>query len=84
MDWPPYSPNLNPIEKVSALLKKRIIERYTGFDNMPNTEELFNLLEMAAVECWEDVNQDFLYRLVTMPRRVQTIHHSRGWYTKCQ
>lgn len=45
---------------------------------MPVNENLFEL-ESAAVECWEEFEQETLYKLVvTMPHRIEAVVHSRG------
>src|SRR6266566_653585 len=35
VDWPPYSPDLNPIENLWKLLKKRICEREPSLGSLP-------------------------------------------------
>jgi len=39
MAWPPYSPDLNPIENLWALLKAKIYELHPEIKGMPDNEE---------------------------------------------
>lgn len=83
LGWPPYSPDLNPIENVWALLKEKIIQHHPELEDMTINDHLLNCLETAAVECWEEFEQDLFYHLLTsMPRRIAAVIRSRGWYTK--
>lgn len=55
LDWPPYSPHLNPIEHLWATLHRRIAE--VG----PETLEE---LKAAATECWESFTEEEIDKYV--------------------
>ena len=83
MVWPPYSPDLNPIENLWALLKAAIYERYPKLESAPDTVETLRQLIEVAKECWRELSENILCNLSdTMPHRVQAVLRSGGWYTK--
>ena len=56
LDWPPRSPNLNPIENTWGLMAKRV---YVGHRQYSILEEL----EAAVIHCWSNVSQQEFERL---------------------
>jgi uncharacterized protein YukE len=84
IDWPLYSPDLNPIEHAWAKLKEMIyqldpdIENYQG--SIGDLKDRFNDL----IECaWEGLGQEYFDKLIeSMPRRIQAVIEAKGWYTK--
>jgi transposase len=84
IDWPPYSPDLNPIEHAWAKLKEMIyrldpdIENYQG--SIGDLKDRFNeLIEHA----WEALGQEYFDKLIkSTPRRIQAVIKAKGWYTK--
>jgi transposase len=83
IDWPPYSPDLNPIENLWFLLKERIHERYPDLATVSSNEENLRRLINAAVEVWDSINQELIDGLIeSMPRRIAAVVASHGWYTK--
>ncbi|GFY17517.1 transposable element Tcb2 transposase [Trichonephila clavipes] len=62
MDWPAYSPDLNPIEHVRNALGRRIAAR---LHHPENTEQIKQML----IEEWALLPQEMLYQLVLSMRR---------------
>jgi transposase len=83
MPWPPYSPDLNPIENLWSILKAEIYRLYPELERAPDTEETLALLIRAAKEAWHSIDIDILNSLATkMPNRVEAVIEAKGWYTK--
>ena len=79
MVWPPYSPDLNPIKNIWALMKAIIYERYPKLEKASDNEEtLQNLIEVAK-EAWHAIDERVLRHLCeSMPHRVQAVLTADG------
>ena len=74
--WPPYSPDLNPIETVWNWMKDWIDERYG------EKKLTYNLLRSAVREAWDAVPDDFLNQLIDdMPKRCKAVIRADGKHT---
>lgn len=70
IDFPPYSPDLNPIENLWNIIKQRVERRLV---------HTVDEVERVLKEEWEAVNTELLAQLVaTMPARCQEVHNNRG------
>ncbi|PIG69265.1 hypothetical protein AARAC_006163 [Aspergillus arachidicola] len=79
MVWPPYSPDLNPIENLWALMKEEIYKLYPELAHADDSEATRQLLIQAAKEAWQAIEQRILVRLSqTMPHRVKAVIEARG------
>ena len=84
LEWPPYSPDLNPIEHLWFRLKNLVyqvnpdIEKVGG--NVDTVREaLFEALERA----WTMIPEDLMLDLIrSMQRRVEAVIAAEGWYTR--
>lgn len=82
MDWPPHSPDLNPIENLWALLKAKIYELRPDLIHMGNNDNTKAILVETAQQAWSELELRHLVHLSeTMPHRVEAIIESSGWYT---
>ena len=82
MDWPPYSPDLNPIENIWALLKKKIYELEPSLITRSDSIML-SLLHETAIRAWESLSEELLNDLtLEMENRCEAVIEVDGWYTK--
>jgi transposase len=73
LDFPPYSPDLNPIENLWADVKKRIEKRPAA-----NKSEL----EAIVREEWEETSEELCDKLArSMPKRIASVIERHGAYT---
>jgi transposase len=83
MDWPPYSPDLNPIENLWALIKAKIYKIYPHLAEAADTDKTLQELIEAAQEAWEAIDFDILKKLNdTMPHWIKAVIEADRWYTK--
>lgn len=84
-DWPPNSPDMNPIEHCWKRLKEKLHARYPDIINTVGPRETVKKTLADALEvCWkEEIEGEFLQKLwKSMPRRVAALVEAKGWYTK--
>jgi len=81
--WPPYSPDLNPIEHLWWALKKKLHELYPEFDYMGDSQDEWDRFEMGLVEAWAAIPDSLICRLIrSMPQRLDAMRQARGYQTK--
>ncbi|KAG7416716.1 Transposable element Tc1 transposase [Fusarium oxysporum f. sp. raphani] len=82
-DWPPYSPDLNPIENLWKVLKKRICETYPEIAAYPKSAAAMARLIEAAEELWSEVEDEVVKNVIkSMPDRLNACWNANGYYTK--
>ena len=56
IDWPPYSPDLNPIENIWAIMKRKIAGKtFTTINSLKN--EVYNMERTWWWDDYEDMNE---------------------------
>ena len=76
LDWPPQSPDLNPIEHLWIHLKRKLAE----YDIEPSG--MVELWERVEVE-WNKIPRQVCVHLIeSMPRRIDGVLKAKGGYTK--
>lgn len=74
LDFPPYSPDLNPIENLWAIMARAVEAR--------PAETVEELQDVIADE-WDKVDKAILQKLAdSMPRRCAAVIEAKGWHTK--
>jgi DDE superfamily endonuclease len=84
VEWPPISPDLNPIEHVWARLKDWIYQHYPELLELKGeSQEVKDRFLAALQEGWEALPEELFENLVvSMKRRVEAVRKAKGWYTK--
>ena len=81
--WPPYSPDMNPIEHVWYPLKKYVLDHYPELLSMGAGEDAIAALGRALVEAWNALPDTLFTALInSMPDRVDALYKAKGWHTK--
>ena len=75
LEWPAQSPDLNPIEHLWAILKRRLNQ----YDRPPSG--MLELWERIEVE-WDKIDKDICQNLVrSMPKRIKAVIKAKGMWT---
>jgi transposase len=84
VDWPPYSPDLNPIEHGWAKLKERIYMLHPDLELFDGTKsQLKEQFYKAIEDAWQSLEEDYFDSLIrSMERRVNAVLEAKGWYTR--
>jgi transposase len=83
MEWPPYSPDLNPIENLWKMLKEEIDRAHPELRAIGNGAAAMAFLIKCAQEAWESLKEELLNKLAEgMQKRVDAVKAAGGWYTK--
>lgn len=83
IEWPPYSPDLNPIEHLWWHLKKLLHTRYPQYNNLSKAEEEWDGFCNALKLCWRSIPGALIKALIlSMPRRIKACINAKGWHTK--
>ncbi|KAI0993289.1 hypothetical protein K3495_g14895 [Podosphaera aphanis] len=81
IEWPPFSPDLNPIEAVWNLIKNYIQFHYPDLgEGRQRTQDDLRIINKEA---WDNVSTDDLMKLIeTMSARCQAVLDADGGHTK--
>lgn len=76
LDWPSYSPDLNPIENLWAIIKKRLC----AYETAPKSlTELFDRITQEWDKIAPKLCQDLI---ISMPKRIEAVINAKGGRTK--
>ena len=74
LEFPPYSPDLNPIENLWNNMARAV--------ELHSCETMESLQDVVASE-WDKVDKEYMRTLSeSMPARCQAVIEARGWHTK--
>ena len=84
MEWPPNSPDMNPLENLWAHMKLELHRQYPDTASLKGSpERIKTALRPLLQEIWWNIEEDVLIKLVeSMPDRVQALIYVKGWYTE--
>ncbi|KHJ99215.1 hypothetical protein OESDEN_00802 [Oesophagostomum dentatum] len=72
VDWPPYSPDLNPIENLWGILARKVYANNKQYRTI-------NELRLAVMQAWGAIEPGMLENLVnSMPSRLFELISGRG------
>ena len=83
IEWPPYSPDLSPIENVWAILKQRLYKQFPELASLLKSKASLEMLINAAKHVWDTFEDEELENLIdSMPDCIEAVVQAKGWYTR--
>jgi transposase len=83
LPWPAYSPDLNPIENLWAILKALLIKKHPELLDMGASQVAINQFAQAINEAWHSIPQEIIDNLIkSMDSRVNHCLIAEGWQTR--
>ncbi|KJZ74903.1 hypothetical protein HIM_05634 [Hirsutella minnesotensis 3608] len=83
IDWPAYSPDLNPIEHIWSLLKRRFYEMFPWVFELQRNCTDFGVFKECLQKAWATITQEEIRAYIdSLPRRLAAVRTAKGWYTK--
>jgi transposase len=83
IDWPPHSPDLNPIEHIWAALKAKLYKLHPQARYLKRNDRDIAKLKVWLQEAWAAIDQGLIRKLIlSLPRRMAAVRKARGFYTK--
>jgi transposase len=83
LDFPPYSPDLNPIKHLWLALKRKVLKLYLELEYMGQSKEDLERLIEACKEAWMALDQGLMRRLIdSIERRLKAVRKADGWQIK--
>ena len=82
--WPPYSPDLNPIEHIWWHLKRRVVDMFPEVAASKSKSEYSRQrLESCLQAAWDTLDDSLFQALIeSMPSRIEACIAAQGWHTK--
>jgi hypothetical protein len=83
-NWPPYSPDLNPIKHIWWHLKVWVYEMFPEVaNNKSESEDARQRLESCLQAAWDTLDKGLFDNLgASMPARIEACIAAKGWHTK--
>lgn len=82
-NWPPYSPDLNPIEHLWYHLKQMIYELLPHLDEIQGKPQQLEAIIDILPQAWQRIRTDIIKEVIdSMPRRLQAVIDAQGWQTR--
>ena len=76
MNWPPYSPDLNPIENIWGILTNKVYGDREQYNSISE-------LKAAVLSAWSDLSSEVLQNLaMSMPKRICEVYLAKGGHIK--
>ena len=83
LDWPAYSPDLNPIENLWAILKELINKEYPTLFKEGASQAAIDHFARVINEMWHEIPQEVIDSLIkSMDQRVNHVLAAKGWQTR--